>query len=62
MRLQTNSMVGRFNGRFEDVLQGHHFRSGVHLEQTILRYVYDNSQIPQATLKGLTPIDALKEW
>lgn len=62
MRLQTNSMVGRFNGRFEDVLQGHHFRSGDHQEQTILRYVYDNSQIPQATLKGLTPIDALKEW
>jgi len=25
---QTNGMVERFNGRVEDVLQSHHFRSG----------------------------------
>jgi hypothetical protein len=24
----TNGMVERFNGRIEDVLQSHHFRSG----------------------------------
>jgi transposase InsO family protein len=39
MRPQTNGMVERFNGRIEDVLQSHRFRSGEDLEQTILRYV-----------------------
>ena len=38
-RPQTNGMVKRFNGRIEDVLQSHRFRSGEDLEQTILRYV-----------------------
>ncbi len=37
MRSQTNGMVERFNGRTEDVLQSHHFRSGAQLDQTILR-------------------------
>ena len=37
MRPQTNGLVERFNGRIEDVLQSHHFRSGEDLEQTILR-------------------------
>ncbi len=63
MRPQTNGMVERFNGRIEDVLQSHHFRSGEDLEQTILRYVrLYNGQFPQSVLKGRTPIDALKEW
>jgi transposase InsO family protein len=63
MRPQTNGMVERFNGRIEDVLQSHRFRSGEDLEQTILRYVQlYNSQLPQTVLKGRTPIGALKDW
>jgi len=63
MRPQTNAMVERFNGRIEDVLQSHRFRSGEDLEQTILRYVrLYNGQLPQSVVKGRTPIDALKDW
>jgi len=63
MRPQTNGMVERFNGRIEDVLQSHRFRSGEELEQTILRYVrLYNGQLPQSALKGRTPIGALKDW
>ena len=63
MRPQTNGMVERFNGRIEDVLQSHHFRSGEDLEQTLLRYVrLYNGQLPQSVLKGRAPIDALKNW
>ena len=63
MRPQTNGMVERFNGRIEDVLQSHRFRSGEDLEQTILRYVrLYNGQLPQSVLKGQTPIGALKDW
>jgi transposase InsO family protein len=63
VRPHTNGMVERFNGRIEDVLQSHRFRSGEDLEQTILRYVrLYNGQLPQSVLKGRTPIDALKEW
>ena len=51
MRPQTNGMVERFNGRIEDVLQSHRFRSGEELEQTILRYVrLYNGQLPQSVL------------
>ena len=32
---QTNGMVERFNGRIEEVLQSHHFRSGEELEATL---------------------------
>jgi len=35
---QTNGIVERFNGRIEDVLQSHHFRSGEELETTLHRY------------------------
>lgn len=63
MRPQTNGTVERSNGRIEDVLQGHHFRSGEDLKHTILRYVHlYNSQLPQSVLKGRTPVDALKDW
>jgi len=63
MRPQTNGMVERFNGRIEDILQSHRFRSGEDLEQPILRYVrLYNSQLPQSVLKGRPPIDALKDW
>ena len=63
MRPATNGMVERCNGRIKDVLQSHHVRSGEDLEQTLLRYIcLYNGQLPQAALKGRTPIDALKDW
>ena len=63
MRPATNGMVERFNGRIEDILQSHHFRSGEEREQTILRYVrLCHTQLPQSVLKGRTPIGALKDW
>jgi len=63
MRPQTNGMVERFNGRIEDVLQSHRFRSGEDLEQTIMRYArLYNGQLPQSVLKGRTPLAALKDW
>lgn len=63
MRPQTNGMAGRFNGRTEDILRSHRFRSGEDLEQTILRYVrLCNGQLPQSVLKGRTPTDALRDW
>ena len=63
MRPETNGMVERFNGRIEDVLQSHRFRSGEDLEQTLLRYVrLYNGQLPQSVLNARTPIDALKRW
>jgi hypothetical protein len=37
---QTNCMVERFNGRIEDVLQSHHFRSGKDPETTLHRYIW----------------------
>ncbi len=44
-------MVERFNGRIEEVLQSHHFRSGEELETTLLRYVWlYNQQLPQSAL------------
>ena len=46
---QTNDMVERFNGRIEEVLQSHHFRSGEELEATLHRYVLlYNQQLPQS--------------
>jgi transposase InsO family protein len=36
---QTNGMVERFNGRIEEVLQSHNFRSGEKLETTLHCYV-----------------------
>ena len=63
MQPQTNGMVARVAGRIEDALQRHGFQSGEELEQTILRFVHlHNSHLPQAVLKGRTPIDALTHW
>ena len=58
---QTNGMVPshglhanhcrateRFNGRIEEVLQSHHFRSGEELETTLRRYVVRRSLEPMA--------------
>jgi transposase InsO family protein len=41
---QTNGMIERFNGRIEEVLQSHHFRSGDELESTLHRYVWLHNQ------------------
>ncbi len=63
MSPQTNGMVERFNGRIEDVLQGHHFRSGEELEATLHRYVWlYNQQLPQSVLGSKTPLQAMKDW
>lgn len=62
-RPQTNGRVERFNGRIEDVLRSHHFISGQDLETTLMRYVkLYNHRLPQAALKGQTPIQAMKQW
>ena len=60
---QTNGMVERFNGRIEEVLQGHHFRSGEELELTLHRYVWlYNQKLPQSALGSKTPLQAMKAW
>jgi transposase InsO family protein len=62
MRLQTNGMVERSNGRIDDVLQRDRFQSSEDLQQTILRYVHRyNAQLPQLALKERPPIVALKD-
>jgi transposase InsO family protein len=62
-RPQTNGMVERFNGRISDVLTTHHFSSGEDLSATLHRYVQlYNQQFPQSVLKGLTPLQAMKDW
>ncbi|CUH39806.1 hypothetical protein JSE7799_02534 [Jannaschia seosinensis] len=56
-------MVERFNGRIEEVLQSHHFRSGEDLEITLHRYVWlYNQQLPQAALASKAPLQAMKDW
>lgn len=53
---QTNDMVEPFTGRIENVLQGHHFKSGEDFEQTHLRYVWlYNQQSPQSVLGRRKP-------
>jgi len=60
---QTNGMVERFNGRIEEVLQSHHFRSGEELETTLHRNVaLYNQQLPQSALGSKTPLQAMKDW
>ena len=60
---QTNGMIERFNGRIEDVLQSHHFRSGEELEATLDRYVWlYNQELPQSALGSKTPLQAMKDW
>jgi transposase InsO family protein len=59
---QTNGMVERFNGRIEDVLQSHHFRSGEDLNATMHRYVSPyNQHLTQSTLQSRTPLQAMKD-
>lgn len=60
---QTNGMVERFNGRVEDVLQSHHFRSGEELEMTMHRYVWlYNQHLPQSALGSKSPLQTMKDW
>jgi transposase InsO family protein len=60
---QTNGMVERVNGRIEEVLQSHHFRSGEALETTLHRCVLlYNQQLPQSALSSKTPLQAIKDW
>ena len=60
---QTNGMVERFNGRIEEVLQSHHFRSGEELEATLHRYVWlYNQQLPQSALGSQSPLQVMKDW
>jgi transposase InsO family protein len=59
---QTIGMVERFNGRIEEVLQSHRFRSGEDLETTLHRYVrLTNQQLPQSGLGSKTPLQAMKD-
>jgi len=59
---QTNGMVERFNGRIEEVLQSHHFRSGEELETTLHRYaLLYSQQLPQSALGTKTPLQAMKD-
>ena len=59
----ANGMVERFNGRIEEVLQSHHFRSAEELETTLHRYVQlYNQQLPQSALGSKTPLQAMKDW
>jgi Integrase core domain len=56
-------MVERFNGRIEDVLQSHHFRSGEELETTLHRYVWlYNQQLLKSALGSKTPLQTMKDW
>ena len=60
---RTNGMVERFNGRIEDVLQSHHFRSGEELEATLYRYAWlYNQQLPQSALGSKTPLQTMQDW
>jgi len=59
---QTNDMVEIFNGRIEEVLQSHHFRSE-ELETTLHRYVaLYNQQLPRSALGSKTPFQTMKDW
>jgi hypothetical protein len=59
----ASGMVERFNGRIEEVLQSHHFRSGEELETTLHRYVWlYNQQLPQSALASRSPLQAMKDW
>lgn len=56
-------MVERFNGRIEDVLQSHHFRSGGELEARLHRYVWlYNQQLSQSALGSKPSLQAMTDW
>jgi hypothetical protein len=56
-------MVERCNGRIEEVLQSHHFRSAEDLATTLHCYAWlYNQQLPQSGLGSKTPLQAMKDW
>ena len=60
---QTNSMVERFNGRIDDVLQTHQFNYALDRKQKLLRSaVRYNPQLPQSALLSRTPSHAMNQW
>ncbi len=60
---RTNSMVERFNGRLEQVLQTHRFNSAEDLSKTLHRYMWlYNQHLQQKALNHQTPLMALKRW
>jgi len=53
----------RFNGRIEEVLQSHHFRSREELETTLHRHaLLPKQRLPQSALGSKTPLQAMKDW
>jgi hypothetical protein len=63
LQCTAGQRVERFNGRIEEVLQSHHFRSGEKLETTLLRYVWlYNQQLPQPALGSKPPLQAMEDW
>ena len=56
-------MAERFNGRTEEALQSHYFRSGEELEAALHRYVrIYNQKLPHSTLRSQTPLQAMRDW
>ena len=56
-------MVGRFNGRINELLQQTRFGSRADLETTLFNYLkLYNHDIPQPAIGAKIPIQALKEW
>jgi hypothetical protein len=52
-----------FDGRIEEVLQSHHFRSGEDPEATLHRSVrLCNQQLPQSALGSTSPLQAVIDW
>jgi len=50
-------MIEQFDGRIEEIWQGHHFRSGKDLETTLHRYVRPyNQQLHQSALGSKNPL------
>jgi hypothetical protein len=63
LQCTAGQRVERFNGRIEEVLRSHHFRSGEKLETTLHRYVWlYNQQLPQSALGSKPPLQAMKDW
>ncbi len=63
MRPQTNVMVGRLDGRIEDVLRSRRFHGGEDLEETLPRHVHlHDSQLPPSAPKGRTPVGTPRDW
>lgn len=58
MRVQTNGLVERFNGRIEDALQSHRIRSSKISNRPRCATSAYNDQLLRSVLMGRTPINA----